>query len=127
MISCLVLTLPTHSQTVTSDSVVILPKRVAIEITKDLQRLDLCKKEQQVKDSIIQDYQHIITIKNKVITTLDSNQSLYKTQISNWVTTDSIRTRQVTGLQKQVVKYRRERDAVAATSLLLIILSIALL
>ena len=74
-----VISLPSISQTVTSDSLVCIPSRVAKQIVIDLEHYDLVKVENDTLKSNIVDYQtivekqnDIIVIKDSLITTLDS-------------------------------------------------------
>jgi hypothetical protein len=121
------MSLQSFSQKGTNDSIVILPKKVVVAITKDLERYDLCRKEALVKDGMIMDYKQVITLKDSVIYKLDSNQSVYKTQISNWESTDSIRGKQVLGLQDQVKKFKKQRNGAAILGVALTILAIIVL
>ena len=73
------MSLPSISQTVTSDSLVCIPPRVAKQIVIDLEHYDLVKVENDTLKSNIVDYQtivekqnDIIVIKDSLITTLDS-------------------------------------------------------
>jgi hypothetical protein len=73
------MSLPSISQTATSDSLVCIPPRVAKQIVTDLKHYDLLKVENDTLKSNIVDYQtiiekqkDIIIIKDSLITTLDS-------------------------------------------------------
>lgn len=68
----ILMSLPSISQTDTSDSLVCIPPRVAKQIVTDLEHYDLLKVENDTLKSNIVDYQTIIEKQNDIIVVKDS-------------------------------------------------------
>jgi hypothetical protein len=118
------MSLPSISQTDTSDSLVCIPTRIAQQIVIDLEHYDLLKVENDSLKSNISDYQqilenqqNIISLKDSLITTLDDKTIVL---ISQSAAKDAIideKTETIENLKKQ-----RNIAGGSAIGLLLIVL-----
>ena len=120
------MSLQSYSQKGTIDSAIILPKKVAAQIYKDLIRYDKCKEETVIKDSIIFEYGKLVTLKDSTIALYKKKDELSTQQIKTAVALDSTRSLQITNLVKEVDKFKRQRNIVGGSGLVLILLVLIL-
>lgn len=120
------MSLQVFSQKGTNDSVVIMPKSTVVKIVKDLERYDLCKQENIIKDSIILDYKSVVNLKDSTITKYKEKEVSYNKEIFFLNQIDSNRILQLDNLNGQIKDYKKQRNGAAIASLAILILSIFL-
>lgn len=120
------MSLQSFSQKGTTDSAIIIPKKVAAEIYKDLIRYDKCKEESLIKDSIILDYSKLTILKDSTIALYKKKDEISIQQLKTATVLDSTRAVQVTNLIGEVEKFKKQRNIVGGSGLVLILLVLIL-
>ena len=120
------MSLQSFSQKGTTDSVILIPKKVAAGIYKDLVRYDKCKEEALIKDSIISEYGKLVNLKDSAIILYKEKDELSTQQIKTAVALDSTRTLQINNLIGEIGKFKRQRNIVGGSGLVLILLVLIL-
>ena len=123
----LVTTLPGISQTVTSDSLICLPKRYLVQAIQDIEAGDLATKQLILEQKIQKTLRDQLSLKDSVITTYQEKQNTFETEIGLLDQTVSIKDEQIELQKKLAKKYKRQRNGILAGAGSAIILFIVLI
>lgn len=108
----MLLSLTVFSQNVTknltTDSIIPLPKSVAIEVVKDILRKDSLESEIMVAKLNIDLLQNIISNKDSMITSKDNIISIYKEKEKNYTTVITLKDLQKKNLEDLVAKLNHD-------------------
>jgi len=123
----LVTTLPSISQTVTSDSLICLPKRYLVQAIQDIEAGDLATKQLILEQKIQKTLRDQLSIKDSVIATGSEIIWSLETEIRLLNETVSTKDEQIELQKKLAKKYKRQRNGILAGAGSAIILFIALI
>ena len=123
----LVTTLPSISQTVTSDSLICLPKRYLVQAIQDIEAGDLATKQLILEQKIQKTLRDQLSLKDSVITTYQEKQWSLETEIRLLNETVSTKDEQIELQKKLAKKYKRQRNGILAGAGSAIILFIVLI
>ena len=123
----LVTTLPGISQTVTSDSLICLPKRYLVQAIQDIEAGDLATKQLILEQKIQKTLRDQLSLKDSVITTYQEKQNTFETEIGLLDQTVSTKDEQIELQKKLAKKYKRQRNGILAGAGSAIILFIVLI
>jgi len=110
----LVTTLPSISQTVTSDSLICLPKRYLVQAIQDIEAGDLAVKQLILEQKIQKTLRDQLSLKDSVITTYQEKQNTFETEIKLLNETISTKDDQIDLQKKLATKYKRQRNGILA-------------
>ena len=110
----LVTTLPGISQTVTSDSLICLPKRYLVQAIQDIEAGDLATKQLILEQKIQKTLRDQLSLKDSVITTYQEKQNTFETEIGLLDQTISTKDEQIELQKKLAKKYKRQRNGILA-------------
>jgi low affinity Fe/Cu permease len=110
----LVTTLPSISQTVTSDSLICLPKRYLVQAIQDIEAGDLATKQLILEQKIQKTLRDQLSLKDSVITTYQEKQNTFETEIGLLDQTISAKDDQIELQKKLAKKYKRQRNGILA-------------
>jgi hypothetical protein len=123
----LVTTLPSISQTVTSDSLICLPKRYLVQAIQDIEAGDLATKQLILEQKIQKTLRDQLSIKDSVIATGSDIIWSLETEIRLLNQTVSTKDEQIELQKKLAKKYKRQRNGILAGAGSAIILFIVLI
>jgi len=123
----LVTTLPSISQTVTSDSLICLPKRYLVQAIQDIEAGDLATKQLILEQKIQKTLRDQLSIKDSVIATGSDIIWSLETEIRLLNETVSTKDEQIELQKKLAKKYKRQRNGILAGAGSAIILFIVLI
>ena len=123
----LVTTLPSISQTVTSDSLICLPKRYLVQAIQDIEAGDLATKQLILEQKIQQTLRDQLSLKDSVIATGSEIIWSLETEIRLLNETVSTKDEQIELQKKLAKKYKRQRNGILAGAGSAIILFIVLI
>ena len=123
----LVTTLPSISQTVTSDSLICLPKRYLVQAIQDIEAGDLATKQLILEQKIQKTLRDQLSIKDSVIATGSDIIWSLETEIRLLNETVSTKDEQIELQKKLTKKYKRQRNGILAGAGSAIILFIVLI
>jgi hypothetical protein len=123
----LVTTLPGISQTVTSDSLICLPKRYLVQAIQDIEAGDLATKQLILEQKIQQTLRDQLSLKDSVIATGSEIIWSLETEIRLLNETVSTKDEQIELQKKLAKKYKRQRNGILAGAGSAIILFIVLI
>ena len=123
----LVTTLPSISQTVTSDSLICLPKRYLVQAIQDIEAGDLATKQLILEQKIQKTLRDKLSIKDSVIATGSDIIWSLETEIRLLNETVSTKDEQIELQKKLAKKYKRQRNGILAGAGSAIILFIVLI
>jgi len=123
----LVTTSPSISQTVTSDSLICLPKRYLVQAIQDIEAGDLATKQLILEQKIQKTLRDQLSIKDSVIATGSDIIWSLETEIRLLNETVSTKDDQIELQKKLAKKYKRQRNGILAGAGSAIILFIALI
>jgi hypothetical protein len=123
----LVTTLPSISQTVTSDSLICLPKRYLVQAIQDIEAGDLATKQLILEQKIQNTLRDQLSIKDSVIATGSDIIWSLETEIRLLNQTVSTKDEQIELQKKLAKKYKRQRNGILAGAGSAIILFIVLI
>lgn len=116
------LSLTLYSQTDTADSVVILSKRVAIEVLKDLERLDRSDSIRVLNELKIEKLITQTKVQDRVILGQQEQIFNYDEIVANKDGIINVKDLEVDHWEKQYKKQRRQKFLVGGIGLVLIVL-----
>jgi len=125
LVSLLILTFPSFSQTVTgTDSLICLPSKVLREAIVDIKKTDYLETEIELlsKDTI--NLKSIITYKDSQIVVLDQQKNNLTLEINSYEGVDSLRLETINILEKEVKKQKFLKKATGIGGIILVILVI---
>ena len=123
----LVTTLPSISQTVTSDSLICLPKRYLVQAIQDIEAGDLATKQLILEQKIQKTLRDQLSIKDSVIATGSDIIWSLETEIRLLNETVSTKDEQIELQKKLAKKYKRQRNGILAGAGSAIILFLVLI
>lgn len=123
---CLMIVFTSLSQTDTT-SKICFPRYVIVGIEKDLIRLDLCDSLNIAKDIELKLVQTKISLKDSIIKSKDVEISLLKDNEISYGGQILLKDRQISGLNKEIKKQKRQKRAAIITGGVVAILILFLL
>jgi len=121
------MSLPSISQTATSDSLVCIPPRVAKQIVTDLEHYDLLKVENDTLKSNIVDYQTIIEKQNDIIVVKDSLIMTLDSTAVNLTLKSATKDAIIDEKNDTIEKITKQRNIAGGTAVGLILLVLLLI
>lgn len=120
------MTFPLTSQTVINDSLVCVPKKYLIEAIKDIEKGDECKQELYLvksNDSILYEQ---IQLRDSIINNYNLKEDNYIEIIENKDKQLFLNDEKINSIEKDIKKYKIQRNITIASSLIFISILIIL-
>lgn len=115
------MSLTVYSQTAT-DSIVVLPKWVAIEVVKDLDRLDMCDSLLKLTEAKMENMAKELGLQDRIIIGQQTQLEQLNQVIANHQEKFNVSKEETKYWEKQYKKQKRQKFTVAGIALAVIVL-----